>query len=99
MLTAPVINQTTCSCTASAAPLIRDNSDPFCAAADWEAARRLLPSLASSLAYSNYADWRAQHGDAEVADVVPGQLTLEDLYKATEREVRTTYAACKSVDS
>jgi hypothetical protein len=54
-------------------------------AADWEAARRLLPPLASSLAYNNYAAWRQQTGE-ELADVAPG-VSLEDIYKAGEREV------------
>lgn len=54
--------------------------------ADWADAQRLLPSLASSLAYQRYKQWQQDSGGAEVADVVPG-VTLERLYQQAEREV------------
>eukprot|EP00877_Chromochloris_zofingiensis_P003714 jgi/Chrzof1/13343/Cz07g29170.t1 len=51
----------------------------------WQESQRLLPSLASSVAYQNYQEWRAQNNGAEVGDVVPG-VSVEELYKASERE-------------
>lgn len=57
----------------------------------WQESQRLLPSLASSVAYQNYQEWRAQNNGAEVGDVVPG-VSVEELYKASEREVRLTRA-------
>jgi hypothetical protein len=54
---------------------------------DWEASRRLLPPLASSLAYSNYSSWQAQHEGQDLPQVAPG-VSIPDLYKAAEREVR-----------
>jgi hypothetical protein len=56
-------------------------------AADFESSSRLLPPLASSLAYSNYSHWRASHSDRDLPEVTPG-VTLSDLYKAAEQEVR-----------
>ncbi|KAI8464972.1 MAG: hypothetical protein J3K34DRAFT_461669 [Monoraphidium minutum] len=53
-------------------------------AADWEAAQRSLPPLASSLAYSNYASWRGDNGGVAAPDVAPG-VSVEDLYRAGER--------------
>lgn len=47
----------------------------------------MLPPLASSLAYSNYSSWRISHNDQDLPEVTPG-VTLTDLYKAAEREVR-----------
>jgi hypothetical protein len=55
--------------------------------AEYEASRRMLPPLASSLAYSNYSNWRISHNDQDLPEVTPG-VTLTDLYKAAEREVR-----------
>jgi hypothetical protein len=62
---------------------------PAClpACSDWEASRRLLPPLASSLAYSNYSSWQAQHEGQALPQVAPG-VSIQDLYKAAEREVR-----------
>jgi hypothetical protein len=57
------------------------------ACSDWEASRRLLPPLASSLAYSNYSSWQAQHEGQALPQVAPG-VSIPDLYKAAEREVR-----------
>lgn len=54
----------------------------------------MLPPLASSLAYSNYSQWRVSHSDQDLPDVTPG-VSLTDLYKAGEREVR----AGKKVDT
>ncbi|KAF6255470.1 hypothetical protein COO60DRAFT_207312 [Scenedesmus sp. NREL 46B-D3] len=53
--------------------------------ADWEASRRLLPPLASSLAYSNYSSWQAQHDGQALPQVAPG-VSIPDLYRAAERE-------------
>eukprot|EP00775_Hariotina_reticulata_P006995 gene6995-7209_t len=53
--------------------------------ADWEASRRLLPSLASSLAYSNLSSWQQQHPGQQLPEVAPG-VGIADLYKAAERE-------------
>lgn len=61
----------------------------FAFAADFESSSRLLPPLASSLAYSNYSQWRASHTDQDLPEVTPG-VTLSDLYKAAEREVSIT---------
>jgi len=55
-------------------------------AADWEASKRVLPPLAASLAYSNFAAWRRDHPGAEFEEVAPG-VSLEDVYRAGEREV------------
>lgn len=55
--------------------------------ADFEASRRMLPPLASSLAYSNYSNWQADHQGQQLPEVVPG-VSVADLYKAAEREVR-----------
>jgi hypothetical protein len=58
--------------------------------ADWEASKRLLPSAAASLAAANLAAWRASQkgkGQAEaLPEVAPG-VSLEDVYRAGEREV------------
>lgn len=53
--------------------------------ADWEASRRLLPPLASSLAYSNFSSWQAQHEGQALPQVAPG-VSIPDLLKAAERE-------------
>lgn len=60
---------------------------PLLCPAEYEASRRMLPPLASSLAYSNYSSWRISHNDQDLPEVTPG-VTLTDLYKAAEREVR-----------
>lgn len=46
----------------------------------------MLPPLASSLAYSNYSNWQADHQGQQLPDVAPG-VSIADLYKAAEREV------------
>lgn len=58
--------------------------------AEAEASRRMLPPLASSLAYSNYTQWRSSHSEegVDLPEVTPG-VSLTDLYRAAEREVRT----------
>ena len=62
----------------------------FNSASDWETCRHLLPPLASSLAYSNYSSWRQQQPEGvDLPPVVEGELSLEQLYKASEREVNT----------
>eukprot|EP00878_Enallax_costatus_P024167 GHUV01025766.1.p1 GENE.GHUV01025766.1~~GHUV01025766.1.p1 ORF type:complete len:395 (+),score=102.77 GHUV01025766.1:133-1317(+) len=53
--------------------------------ADYEASRRMLPPLASSLAYSNYSNWQADHQGQQLPDVASG-VSIADLYKAAERE-------------
>lgn len=47
----------------------------------------MLPPLASSLAYSNYSQWRASRNDQDLPEVTPG-VPLTDFYRAAEREVR-----------
>lgn len=51
----------------------------------------MLPPLASSLAYSNYTAWVEEHDGAELPDVAPG-VSVEDLYRSSEREVRSQAA-------
>jgi hypothetical protein len=53
--------------------------------AEAEAARRQLPPLASSLAYSNYAMWQSAHPGEQLPDIAAG-VPLTELYKAAERE-------------
>eukprot|EP00878_Enallax_costatus_P045542 GHUV01054952.1.p1 GENE.GHUV01054952.1~~GHUV01054952.1.p1 ORF type:complete len:239 (+),score=73.05 GHUV01054952.1:804-1520(+) len=45
----------------------------------------MLPPLASSLAYSNYSNWQADHQGQQLPDVASG-VSIADLYKAAERE-------------
>jgi hypothetical protein len=59
---------------------------------EFEASRRQLPPLASSLAYANYRSWASTNAGQELPDVAPG-VSLTDLYRAGEREVRGGVAA------
>ncbi|KAF8060005.1 hypothetical protein HT031_004943 [Scenedesmus sp. PABB004] len=52
--------------------------------AEAAASARLLPPLASSLAYANYRAWQAEHAGGAPASV--GGVPLDDLYRAAERE-------------
>jgi hypothetical protein len=69
----------------------------FCIApaAETEGAKRLLPALASSLAYGNLQRWRQETGAGPGAVKVPGAPTvrLEELYRLGEAEVSGTRAA------
>jgi hypothetical protein len=58
--------------------------------AEWDQAARLLPSMASSLAYTNYQAWQQEQG-AALPDVAPG-VSIEQLYREGERQV----GACRN---
>mmetsp|Transcript_26006 Transcript_26006/g.56707 ORF Transcript_26006/g.56707 Transcript_26006/m.56707 type:complete len:380 (+) Transcript_26006:79-1218(+) len=54
---------------------------------EYQTNKTLIPSLASSLAYSNYQEWRTENPGASAPEIAPG-VDVEQLYKLSEKEER-----------